>query len=269
MATYAIGDIQGCYSELMTLLDRVAFEPASDQLWICGDMVNRGPESLAVLRFLYQHRRAVSAVLGNHDLHLLAIAYGIRQTKRSDTLQTILDASDRDELLDWLRRQPLYHCNNDYLMVHAGVAPHWNTEIVARLAAEVSVALKGDQVTGFLANMYGNEPAAWRDDLTDYARLRCITNHLTRMRICDVNGCLDLEYKFGLDAIPAGFYPWFQHPQRRTDDRKIIFGHWAALQGYRSTTAFGIDTGCVWGGALTAMRLQDQEWISVPSRQQS
>jgi len=267
MATYAVGDLQGCLQPLQCLLAEVEFDPATDRLWLVGDLINRGPESLACLRFIHNMRDAIHCVLGNHDLHLLAIARGHRRPSRSDTLDEILSAPDADELLHWLRQQPLIHSDTalGYTMVHAGIAPQWTLEQACLHADEISQVLRGPQCDEFLADMYGNQPANWRDDLSGTERWRSITNYFTRMRFCSADGELDFDNKGSADVIttgiePAHFAPWFVHPERKTRDDPIIFGHWAALEGKAdSEHVFALDTGCVWGGAMTMMRLEDRQ----------
>ncbi|MNF26855.1 Bis(5'-nucleosyl)-tetraphosphatase, symmetrical [compost metagenome] len=263
MATYAVGDLQGCLKPLQCLLQRVAFDPAEDRLWLVGDLVNRGPQSLATLRFLYQMRDALTCVLGNHDLHLLAVACNIERLKKSDTLQEILDAPDRADLLDWLRRQKLLHydAERDIVLVHAGIPPQWSLAKALRRAAEVEEALRDDaRFPLFLDGMYGNEPAKWDKDLHGVTRLRVITNYFTRMRFCTADGTLDLKSKEGVASAPPGYAPWFSHKQRKTRGQKIIFGHWAALEGRcEEPGLFALDTGCVWGGALTLLNIDSGE----------
>ncbi|AEF23904.1 MULTISPECIES: symmetrical bis(5'-nucleosyl)-tetraphosphatase [Pseudomonas] len=264
MATYAVGDLQGCLKPLQCLLERVAFDPARDRLWLVGDLVNRGPASLETLRFLYGMREALVCVLGNHDLHLLAAARNIERLKRGDTLREILEAPDRDELLQWLRQQKLLHYDEqrDTAMVHAGIPPQWNMAKALRRAAEVENALRDDALYPmFLDGMYGNEPARWDKELHGIARLRVITNYFTRMRFCKADGTLDLKSKEGLDTAPAGYLPWFSHKQRKTRDQKIIFGHWAALEGHCDEPGvFALDSGCVWGGSMTLMNIDSGEY---------
>ncbi len=269
MATYAIGDIQGCYRELLQLLDAVSFNFDHDHLWVCGDMVNRGPQSLETLRFLYQRRDNIHAVLGNHDLHLLAIANGQREAKRSDTAADILQASDADLLLEWLQHRPLCVTDSElgYAMVHAGIAPQWSIDDALRLSNEVETVLQGGHFAEFLGAMYGDQPDQWSENLQGLERLRFITNAFTRMRICDAEGRLELNFKGELEKIPDGYIPWYKHPERKTREHHIVFGHWAALD--RKLTAanpynvFGLDTGCVWGQSLSMMRLEDQRLFSV------
>lgn len=264
MATYAIGDLQGCHFSFQHLLTHIQFDPAHDRLWLVGDLINRGGHSLQVLRWLYQHRQSIVAVLGNHDLHALAVAEGFVQPHRSDTLQEILDAPDRDDLLDWLRSLPLVHAEAGYLMVHAGLLPQWSAEDALALGAEVAEALRGSTYHDFLRHMYGNHPVAWDDSLHGMDRLRMITNAMTRLRICTLAGEMDFKFKSELEDIPAGYVPWFDVPQRRSSDTAIVFGHWSALGLQQRDNLFALDTGCLWGGSLTAMRLEDRTIFQVP-----
>lgn len=263
MAVYAVGDLQGCLKPLKCLLEQVAFDPAQDRLWLVGDLVNRGPQSLETLRFLYSIRQAVTCVLGNHDLHLLAVAHNIERLKKGDTLREILDAPDRNDLLDWLRMQKLVHhdAERKVTLVHAGIPPQWTLSKALRRAAEVEEALRDDaRLPLFLDGMYGNEPAKWNKDLHGVTRLRVITNYFTRMRFCKADGTLDLKTKEGLDNAPPGFAPWFSHPQRKMRGEKIIFGHWAALEGHCNEPGlYALDTGCVWGNAMTLLDVDSGE----------
>lgn len=267
MGTYVVGDIQGCLQPLKCLLRAVHFNPDSDVLWSVGDIVNRGPKSLKALRFLYKMRRSLVVVLGNHDLHLLAVAAGVRQPSRSDTLDKILAARDRDKLLNWLAQQPLLHHEHGHTLVHAGIAPQWTLQQAMGYAREVEAALRGPDRVAFLQTMYGNEPARWSDDLTGMARLRVITNYLTRMRFCTPDGTLDLVSKgdtptpgvanLGNQKVSA----WFSHPQRKTAADRILFGHWATLAGLSSNAnAIALDTGCVWNGSLSLYHLESGTW---------
>jgi bis(5'-nucleosyl)-tetraphosphatase (symmetrical) len=266
MSTYAVGDVQGCLAPLKTLLKTVNFDPQQDTLWLTGDLVNRGPESLETLRFIYQLRNSVITVLGNHDLHLLAIAAGVRKASPADTLDEILTAPDAEELLSWLRQQPLLHHDEklDYCMVHAGIPPQWTLKKAIKRAQEVENVLRSKDYTLFLSTMYGNTPAGWKKGLGDVERWRVITNYFTRMRFCSEQGKLELDTKAGIHCAPKGYAPWFEHLNRKTYHDKIIFGHWAALEGEAySENTFALDTGCVWGNALTMMRLEDQARFSV------
>ncbi|AMQ83477.1 symmetrical bis(5'-nucleosyl)-tetraphosphatase [Pseudomonas sp. 22105] len=266
MATYAVGDLQGCLEPLKCLLKQVAFDPTLDRLWLVGDLVNRGPQSLETLRFLYGMRDSLVCVLGNHDLHLLAAAKNIERMKKSDTLREILEAPDCAELMEWLRQQKLMHYDEqrEVAMVHAGIPPQWSLRKALKYAAEVEAALRDDNLLPpFLDGMYGNEPAKWDSDLKGVTRLRVITNYFTRMRFCTAEGKLDLKSKEGLDTAPPGYKPWFQHKERKTRGLRIIFGHWAALEGIVHEPGIAaLDTGCVWGGSLTLMNVDSGERLS-------
>jgi bis(5'-nucleosyl)-tetraphosphatase (symmetrical) len=269
MTHYAVGDIQGCYQELRNLLTQVAFNPRHDHLWVVGDLVNRGPESAATLKFLYNNRDSVSAVLGNHDLALLAIYYGHRNPKRGDTIDNILSAKQSKRWINWLRTLPLcyYDKTQGYAMVHAGIAPQWSLRKALALSKEVEQVLQCDNIDEFLAAMFGNEPALWQDKLTGLDRLRCITNYFTRMRIVNRNAALELDFKGDLHTVPKNYYAWFNHPQRKTANQSILFGHWASLGGYvKSNTLYGLDTGCVWGAHLTLMNLETNEFTVAQSQ---
>ncbi|MCY1281402.1 Bis(5'-nucleosyl)-tetraphosphatase, symmetrical [compost metagenome] len=271
MTAYAVGDVQGCLDQLKCLLEQVRFDPAKDELWLVGDLVNRGPKSLETLRFLYSIRDSVVCVLGNHDLHLLAVANNIERLRKADTLREILEAPDRADLLDWLRRQKLLHYDEqrDVAMVHAGIPPQWSLKKALKRAAEVEEALQDDaRLPLFLDGMYGNEPARWDGDLHGVTRLRVITNYFTRMRFCRADGTLDLKSKEGLDTAPPGFAPWFSYPERKTRGQKIIFGHWAALEGKCNEPGlYALDTGCVWGGAMTLLNIDSGERISCSCKE--
>jgi bis(5'-nucleosyl)-tetraphosphatase (symmetrical) len=261
MATYAIGDIQGCYDELRRLLDIVGFEASHDTLWIAGDVVNRGPHTLAVLRFLKSLGNRAITVLGNHDLHLLVVAAGVRKPHRADTLDELLAAPDCDELLDWLRGQPLMHADAGlgYAMVHAGLLPQWSIAQALSLAGEVESVLQGPGYGDFLQHMYGNDPKHWDDNLAGYDRLRTIVNAMTRLRLCTPDGEMEFSHKTGLPGIPSGYIPWFDVPGRASRDTPLIFGHWAALGLLLRPNLLAIDSGCVWGRQLTAVRLEDRQ----------
>lgn len=258
MAIYAIGDIQGCYDEMRRLLDTVAFDPAYDRLWLVGDLVNRGPRSLEVLRFVKELGDRAIVVLGNHELHLLVVAAGVRKPHPEDTLDALLHAPDREELLDWLRHRRLMHVNAGYAMVHAGLLPQWSIAQAQVLAREAETALQGSDYGELLRRMYGNEPAQWRDDLAGYDRLRIIINAMTRLRLCTSDGRMEFTHKTGLTGAPAGYLPWFDVPGRAWCETPIIFGHWAALGLILRADALGLDSGCVWGRRLTAVRLEDR-----------
>lgn len=263
MAIYAVGDVQGCYAELEQLLALLRFDPASDQLWLVGDLVNRGPDSLAVLRLVKSLGDSAITVLGNHDLHLLAVAAGAAELHRSDTLSEILRAPDRDELLAWLRRQRLLYAQDGFVLVHAGLLPQWSVKQALGLAHEVESALCGDDYATFLARMYGNAPHGWDDDLAGYKRLRVIVNALTRMRICTREGEMEFKFKGEVEHIPAGYLPWFDVPQRASAGETVIFGHWSALGLKTDPHVIALDTGCLWGGPMSAIRLEDRELFQV------
>ncbi len=259
MAIYAVGDVQGCYAELQRLLDQVRFDPAQDQLWLVGDLVNRGPDSVAVLRLVRSLGDSAVTVLGNHDLHLLAVAEGVGELHRSDTLDEILNAPDRDELLHWLRNQRLLHTQDGYVLVHAGLLPQWSVAQAATLAREVETALRCDDYGTFLAHMYGNSPHNWDDNLTGYKRLRVIVNAFTRMRICTPKGEMEFRFKGEVKNIPPGYLPWFDMPNRASADATVIFGHWSALGLLHRNNVIALDTGCLWGGPMSAIRLDDRQ----------
>lgn len=266
MALYLIGDVQGCDEALGRLLDEIAFSPSRDTLVLLGDMVNRGPQSLAVLRRMIALEGSAHGLLGNHDLHLLAVAHGVRRPHRSDTLDDILAAPDRAALLDWLRARPLALQMQGWLMVHAGVLPQWDAEQTLALAAELERELRGPDWVVFLHHMYGNRPDRWSGDLRGSDRLRVIVNALTRLRFCSAEGVMEFETKDSAASAPEGFMPWFEVPQRRSEGARIAFGHWSTLGNVPRRDLLALDTGCVWGGCLTAARLGhdgDPERISV------
>lgn len=265
MSTYVIGDVQGCFDELQALLAHIQFNPEADTLWFTGDLVNRGPKSLETLRFI-KSLPSFKVVLGNHDLHLLAVHYGKAPLRKDDTLDTILNATDREELIDWLRHQPLFYFDRDkgYAMAHAGLAPAWTLSQAGLLAQEVEGVLKSQTPAYFFEHMYGNQPDGWHDDLRGWDRLRCITNYFTRMRFCYADGRLDLAYKGEISGKPANLIPWFDLPNRVNAHVNILFGHWAALNGTTDApNIYPLDTGCVWGNCLTALRLEDGKRFSV------
>lgn len=258
MANYLIGDVQGCSVALDQLLDTLDFSPSRDTLYLLGDLVNRGPDSLGVLRRAAGWAGAARCVLGNHDLHLLAVAHGVRPCRDDDTLQDVLAAPDRKALLAWLRSQPLALFEHNCLMVHAGVLPDWSVHTTLALAAEVQSALQAHSFKDFLRDMYGSRPAQWTEDLQGAKRLRVIVNALTRMRFCSASGEMEFSSKDGAATAPAGYMPWFEVPQRQTDDTAVAFGHWSTLGLLRQDKLLGLDTGCVWGGFLSACELSPQ-----------
>ncbi len=255
MATYAIGDIQGCYHAFTALLSRLQFNPRHDKLWLVGDLINRGSGSLEVLRWCYQHQLSIKTVLGNHDLHALAVAHQLKSAHKLDTLQAIIDAPDAHELLTWLRYQPLLIAENGYVMVHAGLLPQWSVDDALAYSREVETQLQADNYRDFLANMYGNKPNRWHAELVGIDRHRIITNAMTRMRICTAQGEMEFEFKGELQDIPQGYMPWFDVPNRRSAQDNIICGHWSALGLHQRDNIHALDTGCLWGGQLTAMCL--------------
>lgn len=265
MATYAVGDVQGCFVSLQRLLASAQFDPGVDRLWVAGDLVNRGPDSLGALRYIKSLGDSAVMVLGNHDLHLLAVAEGHQPAHRKDTLAAILAAPEREELLAWLRGRPLLHRDSGFTMTHAGIPPIWTLDQASDYAREVEAALQGPFYQDFLGAIYGNTPERWDPGLRGYDRLRLITNYFTRMRFCSADGRLDLTAKEGLDKTPQGLAPWFAHPHKSLD-QPLLFGHWAALKGRTShVNAIALDTGCVWGGQLTMLRLDDGEFFRVAS----
>lgn len=264
MATYAIGDVQGCYYAFQDLLEKISFNPATDKLWLVGDMVNRGSGSLEVLRWCYQYQGSIRVVLGNHDLHALVVAHGMKSPHSSDTLEALLDAPDGQMLLDWLRHQHLMWVEDGYAMVHAGLLPQWTIPQAQVLAREVEAVLQSPEYPGFLKHMYGNQPAVWDEALEGYDRLRIITNAFTRLRVCSAAGEMEFKFKGEVSDIPQGYMPWFDVPGRRSADVAIICGHWSALGLYMHQNLCALDTGCLWGGALTAMRLNDRAVFQVP-----
>jgi bis(5'-nucleosyl)-tetraphosphatase (symmetrical) len=267
MALYAIGDIQGCHAELCHLLDLIGFSAREDRLWLVGDLVNRGPESLRVLREVMALGDAATTVLGNHDLHLLTIAAGHRTPHRDDTVEAILAAPDRDQVLDWLARRPLVVVEGERLLVHAGLLPQWTPATALMLSREVEVVLASARRPEFLGVLYGDEPRTWRDDLVGYNRLRIIVNAFTRLRFCTAGGTMDLREKRGREYAAEGYRPWFAHENRRSAGVTIVCGHWSTLDLELTPNMLMLDSGCLWGGALTAIRFPDRRVFQVPSRQ--
>ena len=272
MALYLIGDVQGCDAALGRLLDDIAFSPSRDRLVLLGDLVNRGPQSLAVLRRLTALGDAAACLLGNHDLHLLALSQGARAPHRGDTVGDILAAPKRAALLDWLRHRPLALRQHGVLMVHAGVLPQWSAQQTLRLAAEVQTTLRGADWAVFLHQMYGNQPDQWHDGLQGAARLRVIVNALTRLRFCSADGRMEFDTRDrAADGAPPGYLPWFDVPGRRTAGDVVAFGHWSTLGWLERPDLISLDTGCVWGGYLSAVRLgagpRERELIQVRCEQ--
>ncbi|AMC35886.1 symmetrical bis(5'-nucleosyl)-tetraphosphatase [Janthinobacterium sp. B9-8] len=267
MSRYAIGDIQGCFTELMAVVDSMAFNPLCDELYLVGDLVNRGPASLETLRWA-AHTKGVSLVLGNHDLHLLAMAAGIAQAKPGDTLQVVLDAPDGDALIFWLRQQPLLIDLSDVLIVHAGISPGWSLETAKTAACEVELALRGEKWKDFMAVMYGNQPVDWAESMSAEDRMRFTVNCLTRMRFVTTDGALQFKYKGERDQAPAGIKPWFDVAGRLPLNRRIVCGHWSALGLMLRDDVWALDTGCVWGGALTGVCLDSGRLYQVAARSQ-
>ncbi|MGA2550133.1 MAG: symmetrical bis(5'-nucleosyl)-tetraphosphatase [Burkholderiaceae bacterium] len=267
MATYALGDLQGCADALDRMLDALRFDVQEDRLWFVGDLVNRGPESLRTLRTVKALKEAAVVVLGNHDLHLLALAAGAKRPHSADTLGEILDAPDAADLIDWLRRRPLAHLevvgDEPILMVHAGLLPSWSVKEGCERAHEVEVVLAGSGWQEFMGLMYGDEPLRWDPLLTGPRRLRMIVNAFTRLRFCTQDGLLDLQTKEGAGQAPEGYMPWFEIPDRKAESHTIVFGHWSTLGLVNRPHVLGLDTGCVWGGSLTAVRLEDRVLTQV------
>jgi bis(5'-nucleosyl)-tetraphosphatase (symmetrical) len=263
MATFAIGDLQGCYRQFEQLLDLISFDRGQDRLWLVGDIVNRGSDSLEILRFVKGLTGAVTVVLGNHDLHLLMVAEGCASLSPNDTIQDILSAPDREELLDWLRQQKLLHVDGNYAMVHAGLLPSWSIAQASELARAAEAAIQGEEFHEFCRHMYGDHPDHWDEALSGYTRLRVIINAMTRMRICTPDGKMYFKFKGVVEDIPDGYLPWFETPHRASREATIIFGHWSALGLQLRNNLIALDTGCLWGGTLTAIRLDDRKVFQV------
>lgn len=266
MALYAIGDVQGCFAELELLLRKIRFDPSADRLWFTGDLVNRGPDSLATLRFIKSLGPAAVAVLGNHDLHLLAVAYGASRTKHKDTFHDVLEAPDREALLAWLRGLPLCHRNERFTLIHAGLPPQWTVDQALDHAREVHAVLTGGTCAEFFDQMYGDRPDQWSNQLSGWDRIRFTVNCLTRLRYCDGQGKLEFKEKGPPGSQSRGLFPWFDAPGRKSLGSEIVFGHWSTL-GFRIVKGcYALDTGCLWGGELTALRLDgNMQRMGVPS----
>ena len=267
MATYAIGDVQGCVAALQHLLDAFGFDRARDRLWFVGDLVNRGPDSLATLRLVKDLGDAAVTVLGNHDFHLLAVAAGHAKRHRSDTLDPVLAAPDREELLAWLRQRPMLHVEGRWAMVHAGLLPQWSVATARMLAQEVELALRGASWREFLATLYGDMPDSWSENLHGADRLRVIVNAMARMRFCTAEGTIEFRTKGETAKAPPGFFPWFDAPGRASSDHTLICGHWSTLGLKLRPDLLALDSGCVWGGSLSAVRLEDRKLFQVPCKQ--
>ncbi len=268
MSTYIVGDIQGCFSELQQLLELVAFDASRDELWLTGDLVARGPSSLETIRFVHSLGQAAKTVLGNHDLHLLATDAGLVKSKKKDKLDALFSAHDKEILLDWLRHQPLLlrHPEHNFIMVHAGIPPQWDTPLAEQLANEVEVKLQSDDYLTLLQHMYGNQPSHWDPLLAGFDRTRFIINAFTRMRYCYPDGSLDFSNKLDPEATKnVNLHPWFEVEVEHKDQTPIIFGHWAALMGKTGKEhIIGLDTGCVWGNTMTMLRWEDKQYYSLP-----
>jgi bis(5'-nucleosyl)-tetraphosphatase (symmetrical) len=266
---YLLGDLQGCRDPLARLLDEVAFSPSRDHLYVLGDLVNRGPDSLGVLRRLKSLGSSATCLLGNHDLHLLGVAHGVRKLHKGDTVSDILEAPDREDWLHWLRHRRMAVQAHGWLMVHAGVVPQWDAAQTLAVAAEVETLLQGPDLADFLPLMYGKQPERWRDDLQGVDRWRCAINSLTRLRFCQADGTMDFEVKDGAAEAPSGLMPWFEVPERRTHSTPVAFGHWSTLGLINRDDLLSLDTGCVWGGQLTAVRVDgdSREVIQVDCEQ--
>lgn len=263
MATYAIGDVQGCFNSLRRLLDRIAFQPHVDRIWFVGDLVNRGPDSLSVLRYIKELRDRAVVVLGNHDLFLLAVAEHIVPVRPEDTLQAVLAAPDRDELLIWLRQQRLFHHENPFALVHAGLLPQWSIDDAKRFAHDVEAGLRGPSYRDILRALYPSKHLQWSSQLTGPTRLATIIKVLTRLRACSPDGQMESSYSGPPERIPAGYLPWFTIPERQHRDTTIVCGHWAALGLHCEEHLLAIDSGCVWGRQLSAVRLEDRAVFQV------
>ncbi len=274
MSTYAIGDVQGCYAEFIQLLDEINFNEQNDILWFVGDLVNRGPDSLKTLQFIKSLGNNAKVVLGNHDFHLLAIANNIRKPHKKDTLDEVINADDASELLTWLRQRPLHFHDSElkFTMVHAGLPPQWSLQEAKELASETESLIRSQQFDEFLNHMYGNQPDSWSSSLTGNERYRFIINCFTRIRYVDQNGRIDMDEKGAPGSQADSLLPWYKIKNRKTMTDKIIFGHWSTIhlgneKNFSQYNVYPLDTGCLWGGELTAMRLEDEKLLSVPSKQ--
>ena len=263
MPTYAIGDVQGCFEALELLLDRIDFDARRDRLWFVGDLVNRGPDSLATLRFVQGLGEGAVTVLGNHDLHLLTVAAGFARLHRGDTVADILDAPDREALLAWLRNCKLMHADEGWAMVHAGLLPQWTIGEALALAREVEQALRAPDYVELLRHMYGNQPDAWDPALAGHDRLRVVINAMTRLRLCTPQGAMEFRHKSAPRDLPPGYLPWYAVPNRASAGHPIVFGHWSTLGLHAAEDTVALDSGCLWGNALSALRLHDRKIFQV------
>lgn len=264
MATYAVGDVQGCFATFERLLDRICFDPKRDRLWLVGDLVNRGPDNLSMLRWVVEHDRAVTAVLGNHDIHLIARHLGIVGPKRRDTLEDVLGAPDRETLVSWVRNRPLIHREGSWLMVHAGLLPQWSTEDAETEAERVAALIRGPRVIELIQAAWRGKPRVWEPSLPEIERDRIALHAFTQLRTSTEDGLPDPSFKGVPSEAPKGYRPWFALSSRRSRDVTVIFGHWAALGLHLGEDAIGIDTGAVWGAELTAIRLDDRAVFKQP-----
>ncbi len=263
MSNYIVGDIQGCFDELQALLAKAEFDESKDTLWITGDLVARGPKSLETLRFVKALGSAAKVILGNHDLHLLAVGLGVHKVKDKDKTAPIFEATDRDELLHWLRKQPILAEHKEFLICHAGISPQWDLKQTRECAEEVETVLKSDDWAWLIKNMYENQPALWNKELKGIERYRYTINAFTRMRFCFSDGELDMACKLPPESVEDNnLVPWFKVPERKHIEKTILFGHWAALKGFENKDVIGLDTGCVWGGQLTMLRWEDKQYFT-------
>tara|TARA_R110002074_G_scaffold145034_1_gene293223 strand:+ start:88996 stop:89823 length:828 start_codon:yes stop_codon:yes gene_type:complete len=263
MATYAIGDLQGCYDPLRRLLDTLKFDPAHDQLWFAGDLINRGPKSLQTLRFIISLGDSARTVMGNHECHFLAVAYGHKNPHRADTFEQLLAAEDAKDLVDWVRSQPFMYEDHSlgYSMIHAGLPPQWSLSEARQYARELEATFQSDNIEQFLASMYGDQPGRWDTNLTGNERLRFVINCFTRLRYCDEQGRLHLKEKGAIGTQAEGLLPWFEAPNRKTLNDRLLFGHWSTLGLHKKNNAICLDSGCLWGGKLSAIKLDGSEQV--------
>jgi bis(5'-nucleosyl)-tetraphosphatase (symmetrical) len=269
LATYAIGDVQGCFENLERLLEKIEYDPVRDFLWLTGDLVNRGPDSLAVLRWAKTNEDRITVVLGNHDIHLLAVAYHGKPLKPKDTLRGVLEAPDREDLLNWLRHRPLIHKRENWVLVHAGLLPQWSVEDAIDLGREVENCLRSDSCPELLNSYHGALPKSWSSDLTGVGRVRVLLHVFTRLRVCSETGEMDLHFTGPPDRVPDGYRPWYSVTNPKNRDFTFIFGHWAAHGLMVTDNVIALDSGCVWGNSLSAIRLEDRRVYQVPCKKRS